>query len=255
MAGLLLPPASRKRTFSPGTPFPRFRRRTFSGIRGPERDSDRESDLVILFFFTPENGKPIAAKLQALKRLYPGMISIIALGMESDKAALQQFADSLKIQYFLLADEAVKSAAWYKDVSQLPLTLFVHTPQRTIERVLRGTSSEQANILKEVAENLFQQRKTDKAAAVATTALENGEDAAALKELNGHILVAEGKLDDAEKEFGAIGSDAGIAKVALERGDLTGAIAAADRAATTVRAGGEGRGADEGWRTDDAAAA
>lgn len=192
---------------------------------------EKNPDLVILFFFTPDNGKAIAAKLQALKRLYNSeALSIIALGMESDKAALQTFADGLKIQYFLLADEQVKNADWYKNVNQLPLTLFVHTPERKIERVLRGTGSEQANILKEVAENLFQQRKTEKASAVAASALENGEDAKQVKELSGHILVAEGKLDDAEKEFGEIGSDAGLAKVALERGDLDGAIAAADKA-------------------------
>ena len=94
---------------------------------------DKNPDLVILFFFTPENGKPIAAKLQALKKLYSSDdLSIIALGMESDKVALQQFADGLKIQYFVLADEQVKNAEWYKNVSQLPLTLFVHTPERKI---------------------------------------------------------------------------------------------------------------------------
>lgn len=192
---------------------------------------EKNPDLVILFFFTPDNGKAIAAKLQALKRLYNSdALSIIALGMESDKAALQAFADGLKIQYFLLADEQVKTAEWYKNINQLPLTLFVHTPERKIERVLRGAGTEQANILKEVAENLFQQRKTDKASAVVASALENGEDATAVKELNGHILVAEGKLDEAEKEFGEIGADAGLAKVALERGDLEGAIAAADKA-------------------------
>lgn len=192
---------------------------------------DKNPDLVILFFFSPDNGKAIAAKLQALKRIYDSeALSIIALGMESDKAALQAFADGLKIQYFLLADEQVKSAAWYKNVNQLPLTLFVHTPERSIERVLRGAGSEQANILKQVAENLFQQRKTEKASAVVASALENGEDTKQVKELSGHILVAEGKLDDAEKEFGEIGSDAGLAKVALERGDLEGAIAAADKA-------------------------
>jgi len=192
---------------------------------------EKNPDLVILFFFTPDNGKAIAAKLQALKRLYNSdALSIIALGMESDKAALQAFADGLKIQYFLLADEQVKTAEWYKNVNQLPLTLFVHTPERKIERVLRGAGTEQANILKQVAENLFQQRKTDKASAVVASALENGEDAKEVKELNGHILVAEGKLDEAEKEFGEIGADAGLAKVALERGDLEGAIAAADKA-------------------------
>ena len=51
-----------------------------------------------------------------------------------------------------------------------------------------------------------------------------------MESTNGHILVAEGKLDEAEKEFGEIGADAGLAKVALERGDLEGAIAAADKA-------------------------
>jgi len=232
MAGMLISAPAVRADFFSGDPVPAI---NAQDIFGNSVDIgailDKNPDLVILFFFTPENGKPIAAKLQALKRLYTADdLSIIALGMESDKVALQQFADGLKIQYFVLADEAVKSADWYKNVSQLPLTLFVHTPARSIERVLRGSSSQQANILKEVAENLFQQRKTDKAATVASAALENGEDATAVKELNGHILVAEGKLDEAEKEFGAIGADAGLAKVALERGDFEGAIAAADKA-------------------------
>lgn len=232
MSGLLLCATGARADFFSGDPVPEIKAQDiFGNSVDIAAILDKNPDLVILFFFTPENGKPIAAKLQALKRLYSSDdLSIIALGMESDKVALQQFADGLKIQYFVLADETVKNADWYKNVSQLPLTLFVHTPQRSIERVLRGTSSEQANILKEVAENLFQQRKTDKAAAVAATALESGEDTRAVKELNGHILVAEGKLDEAEQAFGEIGSDAGIAKVALEKGDYAGAIAAADKA-------------------------
>lgn len=192
---------------------------------------EKNPDLVILYFFKPDTGEAIAAKLQALKRMYSADdLAIIALGMKSDQNSLKSFAERMKIKYYLLADNVINTQTWYGDVDITPLTLFVFTPDRTIERVIRGGNAKQANLLREVAENLYQQRKTDKAAAVTSVALESGEDANAVKELTGHILLAEGKLDEAEKEFGQIGSQSGLAKVALERGDLDGAIAAADKA-------------------------
>lgn len=230
-AFLAVTPVARAQFFA-GDPVPDINAQDiFGNTVNLDQILDQNPDLVILFFFTPETGDVVAAKLQVLKRIYASdELSIIALGMESDKVALQRFAEGLKIQYYLLADDEVKGADWYQNVSQLPLTLFVHTPERSIERVLRGSGSQQANVLKEVAENLFQQRKTDKASAVASAALEHGEDERTVKELGGYILVAEGKLDDAEKEFGAIGAGSGLAKVALERGDYEGAIAAAEQA-------------------------
>lgn len=192
---------------------------------------EKRPDLVILYFFKPDTGEAIAAKLQALKRMYSQEdLAIIALGMKSDQNALKLFAERMKIQYYLLADNVINQQKWYGNVDVTPLTLFIYTPERTIERVIRGGNEKQANLLREVAENLYQQRKTDKALAVASAALESGEDESSVKEISAHALLAEGKIDEAEKEFGQIGNQAGIAKVALERGDYEAAIAAADKA-------------------------
>ncbi|MCF6286632.1 MAG: hypothetical protein L3K26_15775 [Candidatus Hydrogenedentes bacterium] len=191
----------------------------------------KNPDLVILYFFKPDTGEAVAVKLQSLKHMYSADdLSIIALGMKSDQNALKAFADRMKIKYYLLPDERINTQPWYAKVNVTPLTLFIYTPEKSIERVIRGGNEKQANLLREVAENLYQQHKTDKASAITALALESGEDANAVKELSGYILVAEGKLDEAEKEFGQIGSQSGLAKVALEKGDYKGAIAAAEKA-------------------------
>jgi tetratricopeptide (TPR) repeat protein len=232
LAAIVLTPLAVHADFFEGDPSPKIQAQDVFGNK-VDLDAilEKNPDLVILYFFKPNSGEAVAVKLQALKRMYSrDELSIIALGMKSDKNALKSFAEQLKIQYFLLADDVINAQPWYRNVDITPLTLFVYTPERSIERVIRGGSEKQANILREVAENLYQQRKTDKAGAITAMALESGEDANAVKELSGHILLADGKLDEAEKEFGQIGSQSGLAKVALEKGDYAGAIAAADKA-------------------------
>jgi len=231
-AAFALAPGMARADFFAGDPCPDIQAQdVFGNAVDLNAILDKNPDLVILYFFKPDAGEAIAVKLQQLKRLYSkDELSIIALGMQSDQAALKAFAERIKVEYYLLADNEINAQTWYGNVNVTPLTLFVYTPERTIERVIRGGNEQQANILREVAENLYQQRKTDKATAVTQVALESGEDAKAVKELSGHILLAEGKLDEAEAEFGQIGVQSGLAKVALERGDYAGAIAAADKA-------------------------
>ena len=231
-AALMVVPGMAMADFFTGDPCPEIQAEdVFGNAVNLDAILDKNPDLVILYFFKPDTGEAIAVKLQALKRMYSkDDLAIIALGMKSDQNALKSFAERMKIQYYLLADNMINSQKWYADVDVTPLTLFVYTPDRTIERVIRGGNEKQANLLREVAENLYQQRKTDKALAVAEAALESGEDEKAVKEISAHALLAEGKIDEAEAEFGAIGDQAGIAKVALERGDYQGAIAAADKA-------------------------
>lgn len=231
-AALAVTPGLASADFFTGDPCPEITAEdVFGNTVDLEAILDKNPDLVILYFFKPDTGEAIAVKLQALKRMYSkDELSIIALGMKSDQNALKSFAERMKIQYYLLADNVINQQKWYGDVDVTPLTLFVYTPERSIERVIRGGNEKQANLLREVAENLYQQRKTDKALAVASVALENGEDEKAVKEIAAHSLLAEGKLDEAEAEFGQIGSQSGLAKVALEKGDYEGAIAAADKA-------------------------
>ncbi len=231
-AALLMVPGQSRADFYAGDPCPDIQAEdVFGNTVNISSILDKNPDLVILYFFKPDTGEALAVKLQRLKRMYSkDDLSIIALGMKSDQAALKAFAERMKVEYYLLADDTINSQPWYSNVTVTPLTLFVYTPERSVERVIRGGDEKQADLLREVAENLYQQRKTDKAAAVTAVALEAGEDANAVKELSGYILLAEGKLDEAEKEFGQIGSQSGLAKVALEQGDYAGAIAAADKA-------------------------
>lgn len=198
--------------------------------------------LVILYFFSSDSGEDIAVKLRYLDTRYGrDKLKILALGMKQDEAALKSFAERLNIQYFLIHAQSLADAEWMKEIHSLPLTLFVQAdPSRTIERVLVGGGSGQAQILREVAENLFQQRRGE-ALEIAEEAIAAGEDARETEELKGFILIAEGKLDEAEKEFGRIDSKAGLAAVALERGDLetaaqTAASAPEDGYAQTIRA-------------------
>ncbi len=198
--------------------------------------------LVILYFFSVDTGEDIAVKLRYLDMRYGrDKLKIIALGMKEDEAALKAFADRLNIRYFLIHADSIENAPWLKEIYSLPLTLFVQAdPEKTIERVLVGGGAGQAQILKEVAENLYQQRRSE-ALEIVEEAIASGEDPKEAAELKGFILTAEGKLDEAEKEFGRIDSAAGLAAVALERGDLDSAaqIAASapdDGYAQTIRA-------------------
>lgn len=196
--------------------------------------------LIILYFFSVDTGEEIAAKLRVLDMKYgKDKVKIVALGMKDDEAALKDFAQRINIQYAVVDTAAMKDAEWIQEVSAPPLTLFV-TADKTIERVLVGGGSGQAQILKEVAENLYQQRKVE-ALEVANQAAASGEDPKATGELKGFIYMADGKLDEAQKEFGQIDSKGGLAAVALEQGNSAEAIKIASEApedgyAQTVKA-------------------
>lgn len=182
---------------------------------------DEGRDLVILFFFTVDSGQSVAAKLGLLDRKYgKERLEIIALGFEEDEAELKEFAEKLRIKYYIIDTSRLENEPWLKDIRELPLTLFVDADEtRNIERAIRGGGTAHARILKEVAENLLLKGKAETAIAVADTAIEEGEDAKAATEVKAFALTAENKLDEAEAAFGSIDSSTGLAKVALERGE------------------------------------
>ena len=205
-------------------------------INGKEVDLDsivqQERDLVILFFFSPQTGEAMAKKLWSLDQRYGGKeLEIIALGMKEDEAALKAFADSLKISYYVINSANIGQSDWLTQVNTLPTTLFViPNADKTIERVILGGGAADANAITKVAEYLFRQQKLDSAAAIADEAKASGEDAAGAGAVKAHILTEQGKLDEAEKEFEALDSKAGLALVAKERGDFEGAVKLADEA-------------------------
>ena len=186
-------------------------------------------DLVLLFFFTTQTGEDMAVKLGMLDMLYGGkQLDIIALGLKEDEAALKAFAENLAISYYIIDDDALGNAAWLQKIDVLPLTLFVVTETKKVDKIVTGGGSTKARLLEAAAEAFFQRRQTAEASAILTEAVKAGEDPKAAAELNGFVLTAEGKLDDAAAEFGKIESGGGLAKVAYEQGDYQKAIDIAD---------------------------
>lgn len=183
--------------------------------------------LLIVYFFSPQAGEEIAHKLRQLHRRYGGKeLEIVAVGMESDEARLKAFSEELGLNYHVVSDARLSNAAWLDQIEGLPLTLFVMaTKDRIIERVLRGGGQSQINLLTQVAESFFVRGDLAEAEAVLGQAVASGEAEEPGRELKGYIYALSGKLDEAEREFAAIEDNAGLAKVALERGDLDQAVA------------------------------
>lgn len=180
----------------------------------------RQPYLVLVHFFTTSSGAEVALHLRHLDKTYGrDKLGIIALGLREDEKALQQFAAKLDIEYYIIDSEKVANKQFIDQVDTLPLTLFVLSdPQRTIERIVKGGGEAKAELLREVAENLYQQRRGEALEIIEQALAEAPEDRDA-RELKGFILTAEGKLDEAEVEFGAIDATGGQALVALEQGD------------------------------------
>lgn len=189
----------------------------------------KEGDLVILFFFTARAGEDMLLKLNTLDRRHPKEeVEIIALGIQDEAVELKAFAERLGIQYYILSKETAEGKTWAQQVEVFPTTLFIAPQNKNIERVLRGDSERNRNILMQVAENFYQQRSAA-ALKAADLAIEAGEDENGAREIKGFYFAATGKMDEAEKEFTAIGSQTGLAKVAYERGDYDKSIALASQ--------------------------
>lgn len=235
-------------------------------IRGLEVDLEKiiaqEPGLIIEFFFNVDSGREIAEKLRTLDKR--DSIQVVAFGLKEEEKALRDFASELKIDYFIVDTNSMADAPWLQEITSLPVTVFVHPNEgRAIVKVLRGAGKGKADIVKEIAQNFFQQRKLDEAQALAAEARAAGEDETEVRRLSGFIFAAQGKLDEAEAEFGAIDSKEGLAKVALDRGDYDKALDLAGQAganngyADTVKATALQRQGklEEAARTFEAAAA
>ncbi len=192
--------------------------------------------LLIVYCFSPSSGEELAVKLQSLQIQYGrDNFQVIALGMEQDEAALKDFAQRLGIRYYVVDAAKLEDAAWLETVKQYPLTMFVEATARMhIDHVLAGSGASTASLLTTVAETFFRQKR-DGALAVIEEAAADSKDPETV-ELHGFILAGDGKLDEAEEEFGSIESYGGLAKVALERGEYEEAVELADKAGDDVYA-------------------
>ena len=195
-----------------------------------ENIAAKDPYLAMYFFFEPQSGQDIALKLRLLDMRYGNeKMDIVALGFEEDADELRQFAEQLDLRYHIISKDSINQE-WVQQITTLPIVLFIRPDEKpVIESVLRGGGETSAMLLKEVAETLYNQRKAE-ALEVSDMALDEGEPAQEVRELKGHILVVEGKLDAAAAEFTAIDDPAGLARVALERGDYDEAVSIADGA-------------------------
>lgn len=211
---------------------------TVMDINGQQVDlaqlTAKNPDLIIIAFFEVETGAQVAAKLQSLNTLYgqDQKLEIIAVGYREDEEALRGFANRYGLKYYIVGDQPTSEVTEkYGPVSVLPKTFLV-TNQREILRVVEGSGESEIAILNHVAKAYLQQKKAEQAKAAANLAVEAGENEQEARSITGYASVIEGKLDEAEAEFGKIDSKEGLAKVALERGDLERARQLADEAGT-----------------------
>jgi tetratricopeptide (TPR) repeat protein len=217
-----------------GDPVPPFQAVDIQGrVIDLEAVMNSDPDLIITFLFSPQSGEGIAKRLNLLHAQYGReKIRIIAFGADGDEAALRDFAARNAIEYAIIPPDASGTVEkLFGPVEVLPLTMIV-APKQQVWQVLAGGGGVTESILTKTAEAFLVQGKTEEAKAIADVAAKEGEDAGPARQVKAFALTAEGKLDEAEQEFGAINATAGLARVALERGELDKAKTLADQAGT-----------------------
>jgi len=214
----------------------------FSGqdIRGGEANLniflDKSEPIIVLFLFSTKTGEEMATKLSVLDLQFGGKkLEIIGIGCKDNEEELKQFADRLDIKFKIISEQKLNNNSWLNKVDVLPMVLFVVPPDMVIERILRG-GGHQLSLLKETAEMFYRKKDFNTANQILNTTVpsedKNANVSQELQELKGYILSEQGKIDEAEKEFGAINAYAGLAKLAYMKGDYQKAIEYADQAPT-----------------------
>ena len=204
--------------------------------------NESPSRMVILFFFTVNTGEEIAHKLKALDfRDHDDQISIIAVGMQADETKLKAFAEDNNLDFYIVPDTpAIHVDELYGPFKSLPVTFFISSQKRVYD-VLTGGGSGKAALITKVAQSYLAQQNTEKARDMAALAKDEGEDALGIDETVAFTYVIEGDLDKAEGMFKEAGSQEGLASVALERGDLDGAVAFANESDSSYAATVKGK--------------
>lgn len=204
--------------------------------------NESPSRMVILFFFTVNTGEEIAHKLKALDfRDHDDQISIIAVGMQADEAKLKAFAEDNNLDFHIIPDTpGTQVDKLYGPFKSLPVTFFISSQKRVYD-MLTGGGSGKAALITKVAQSYLAQQNTEKAREMAELAKDEGEDALGVDETVAFTYVIEGDLDKAESMFKEAGSDEGLASVALERGDLDGAVAFANESDSSYAATVKGK--------------
>jgi len=195
--------------------------------------AEGKPNLVILFFFTPDTGDRVAFKLRRLDLMYGrDKVKIIGVGCRQQAEAIKAYAAAAGLTFPVVVDApGVDLESRLGPFQALPVTIAL-TGGMTVHSVLCGGADAEAKIISHIAESFLQQHCPAEAQKLADEAVTAGEPPEAAGAVKGYALAAEGKLDAAREEFGKIDFKEGLAKIALEKGDLDAAAQLADEAAT-----------------------
>lgn len=190
-------------------------------------------NLVILFFFSPNAADRVAFKLRRLDLMYgKDKVKVVGIGCRAEAAAIKAYAASAGLAFPVLVDAPELGLEnRYGPFQTLPVTMAL-TKGMTVHSILCGGADAEAKLLSGIAESFLQQHCPAEAQRLADEAVAAGEPAPAAGVVKGYALAAEGKLDAAQAEFGRIEYKEGLAKVALQQGDLEAAARLADEAGT-----------------------
>lgn len=214
-------------TFVKNDKFPVFSAKDIYGV-GFNLNSyiEKKGPALVIFLFSPKTGEEMATKLSVLDLQFGGKkLEIIGIGCKETKDELKQFATRLDLKFRIIPEQELSDNSWLSKADVLPMVLFVDPPSMVIERILRG-GGHRLSLLKETAEFFYRKKDLETASRMLDTPIpeENANTSHELQELKGYILSEQGKIDDAEKEFGAINATAGLAKLAYMNGDYQKAI-------------------------------
>jgi len=220
LAGFLSAPAQCGE-IKPGMPAPPVEGETLTGQPvSLEQLLATRPKAVVLLLFSPDTGEDLALALEEIYQQYGAeRIPVVAIGLSQDEPVLADFARRMGLTYHVIPETRLKDRSWAQDLGVLPVTCLISpvTPAR-IDDALAGGGASSVRLIQTLAEDLFRKR-AEEALSMAESAVKAAPDDPEARRIRARILADQGKLDEAEKEFGAINDPAGLAEVALKRGN------------------------------------
>jgi peroxiredoxin len=222
-----------------GDPAPPFELERISGGKASS-DGLGDSGLTLLVFLAVDS-KPsheLAATLGDLARKH-GKEELSVIGIAGDPAdKLREFARQQSVSFPLASDPSGETLRSYGADQLVPLT-YVISPGGKIAQVISGGGAGARGVVLAVAEKEFARGNVEVASALFGEVAAQDPKSAEAHAGAGFALAKQGKLERAEQEFksasalggkGAELGNVGLAQVALQKGDLDGAVARAGKA-------------------------
>lgn len=199
-----------------------------------------DNGLALLVFVAADStpSRELTAALGDLMRKQ-GKEQLKIIGIAADPPAqVAEFAKQQSISFPLCADTSGATVRQYGADQLVPLT-YVVAPGGTVAQVISGGGAGARGVVLAVAEKQFASGNLELAGAISADVAAQDPKSPEAHALNGYVAAKQGKLERAEQEFkttsalgprGAELGNAGLAQVALQKGDLEGAVARAGKA-------------------------